>query len=261
MKELEKRNWFLEEIRVLDLADEKTSFCTKLLADSGAQVIKIEKPGGDPSRMMGPFGESLPQSEKSLFFLYNNTNKLSITLNLEHEEGRKIFRHLLKRADVVVETFPPGYLQSLGLGFVALKEINPKLIMISVTGFGATGPLNQYKSCDLVASASGGAMYVSGLPSAPLKPYGEQSYYTASLFAAIAILLALRKRVRTGQGEHIDISLQEVVISTLEHVMVRYFYEKIIFQSQGSLHWNFSFCILPCKDGLISTDPQIVPLI
>jgi crotonobetainyl-CoA:carnitine CoA-transferase CaiB-like acyl-CoA transferase len=103
-----------------------------------------------------------------------------------------------------------------------------------------------------VSSAFGGQMYVSGSPSAPpLKPFGEQSYYAASLFAAIGILLALRKRNRSGEGEHIDISLQEAVVSTLEHVMIQYFYEKTIPKRQGSLHWNNSFCILPCKDGHI----------
>ena len=133
-----------------------------------------------------------------------------------------------------------------------MSRTNPKLILVSVTGFGQDGPRSQYKSCDLVASAFGGQMYVSGSPSTPpLKPFGEQSYYAASLFAAIGILLALRKRNRSGKGEHIDISLQEAVVSTLEHVMIQYFYEKTIAKRQGSLHWNNSFCILPCKDGHI----------
>ena len=153
---------------------------------------------------------------------------------------------------LVIETFPPGYLKELGLDFEVLSEINPKLILVSVTGFGQYGPRSQYKSCDIVASAFGGQMYVSGSPStSPLKPFGEQSYYAASLFAAIGILLALRKRNHSGKGEHIDISLQEAVASTLEHVMIRYFYEKIIPKRQGNLHWNNSFCILPCKDGYI----------
>lgn len=242
----------LEGIRILDLADEKASFCSKLLADMGAYVIKIERPGGDPSRKIGPFIGNSPHLEKSLFFFHHNTNKSGITLNLENGAGRELFLRLVKRADVMVETFPPGYLDQLGLGYGVLIKTNPKLILGSVTGFGQSGPRSQYKSCDLVASAFGGQMYVSGSPSAsPLKPFGEQSYYAASLFAAIGILLALRRRNLSGKGEHIDISLQEAVVSTLEHVMIQYFYEKTIPKRQGSFHWNNSFCILSCKDGYI----------
>jgi len=256
LKMKEGKDGFLGNIRILDLADEKASFCSKLLADLGAYVIKVEKPGGDSSRKIGPFLENLTHPERSLFFHYNNTNKLGITLNIENSAGREIFFRLIKRADVVVETFPTGYLEELGLGFEVLSEINPGLILVSVAGFGQNGPRSKYKSCDLVASAFGGQMFVSGSSSTPpLKPFGEQSYYTASLFAAIGILLALRKRVHTGRGEHIDISLQESVASTLDQVMVRYLYEQIIPKRQGSLHWNYSFCILPCRDGHILMAP------
>jgi crotonobetainyl-CoA:carnitine CoA-transferase CaiB-like acyl-CoA transferase len=243
---------FLKGIQVLDLADEKASFCSKLLADLGARVIKIEKPGGDSSRRIGPFWGNSLHPEKSLFFYYNNTNKMGITLNLERKEGKSIFLRLVKKTDIIIETFRPGRLKSIGLGFDVLSRENAKLILVSVTGFGQNGPRSQYKSCDLVASAFGGPMYVSGSPlTPPLKAFGEQSYYTASLFAAIGILLALRKRDQSGGGEHIDISLQEAVVSTLDHIMIRYFYEKVILKRQGSLYWNNSFCILPCKDGHI----------
>ena len=242
----------LREIRVLDLADEKASFCSKLLADMGACVIKVEKPGGDASRAIGPFLRNSPHPERSLFFCYNNTNKLGITLNLENRDGREIFCRLVKGTDIVIETFPPGYLKELGLGFEILSELNPRLILVSVTGFGQNGPRTNHKCCDLVASAMSGQMYVSGSPSTPpLKPFGEQSYYTASLFAAVGMLLALRKRNQSGKGEHIDISLQEAATSTLEHVMIRYFYDHIIPKRQGSLYWNNAFCIVPCKDGFI----------
>ena len=242
----------LQGIRILDLADEKGSFCSKLLADLGARVIKIEKPDGDSSRKIGPFRDDLASSERSLFFSHNNTNKLGVTLNLDHPAGKDVFTKLLKGTDVVVETFPPGYLDSLGLGFKDLAKISRRLVLVSLTGFGQSGPRKGFKSCDLVASAFGGQMYVSGSPStSPLKPFGEQSYYTASLYAAIAVLLALRKRGQTGKGEHVDLSLQEAVVSTLDHVMVRYFYENVVPQRQGSMHWNHTFCILPCKDGHI----------
>ena len=239
----------LKEIQVLDLADEKASFCSKLLADLGARVVKIERPGGDPSRWKGPFWGDSPHPERSLFFCHNNTNKLGVTLNLEHREGKEIFLRLVERTDIVVESFPVGYLKKVELDFERLISRNPRLILASVTGFGQDGPRSEYKSNDLVASAFGGQMCISGsISTPPLKPAGEQSYYTASLFAAIGVLLAFRKRARSGKGEHIDVSLQESVVSTLDHVMVRYFYEKAVPQRQGSLYWNNAFCILPCSE-------------
>ncbi len=133
----------LQGIQVLDLADEKASFCSKLLADLGARVIKIEKPGGDPSREIGPFINDFPNPERSLSFFHNNTNKLGITLNLGHEHGKKVFLKLLQKTDVVVETFP-GYLRQKGLGFDVLCLENKRLIQVSVTGFGENGPRSQY---------------------------------------------------------------------------------------------------------------------
>jgi crotonobetainyl-CoA:carnitine CoA-transferase CaiB-like acyl-CoA transferase len=247
-----KAQGLLDGTRILDLADEKASFCTKLLADLGARVVKIEKPGGDVSRRMGPFWENASYPEKSLSFFYNNTSKQGITLDLAAERGREIFLELVERYDIIVETFQPGYLSKLKLEFNDLKKVNPRLILVSVTGFGQKGPRKAYKSCDLVASAYGGQMYVTGSPtSAPLKAYGEQSYYVASLFAAIGILLAIQRRSQTGIGEHIDISLQEAVTATLEHVMIRFFSEAIIAGRQGNLHWNYAFKIFECKDGFI----------
>jgi len=239
-------------IRILDLADEKASFSTKLLADLGARVVKIEKPGGDPARKRAPQQEKSSDTESNLSFCYHNTNKLSITLNLESREGRQIFLKLAQATNAVVESFPPGHLEKLDLGFEALKKINPALVLVSVTGFGQTGLRSAYKSCDLIASAFGGQMYVTGSPdSEPLKLCGEQSYLTVSLYAAISILLTLRQRGKNQCAEHIDISLQEAVISSLEHVSMRFFAEKIISERQGSLHWNNFFYVFPCKDGFM----------
>lgn len=245
----------LNGIRLLDLANEEGSFCSKLLADFGALVIKVEKPGGDPSRKIGPFGGKSPILAQSFFFAYHNSNKLGITLDLEKEEGRRIFGQLIRKVDVVVETFSPDYLEKLSLGFDALTKINPRLILASITGFGQSGPRRNYKSCDLVAAATGGQMAVSGLPALPLKPFGEQSYYTASLYGAIGILLAWRKRAQTGKGAHLDISLQEAAASTLGQVMARYRYERIIPQRQESLRGDGTFHILPCRDGHILLSP------
>ena len=250
--ELPEKEGLLHGIRILDLANEKAFFCSKVLADLGAVVIKVEKPGVDSSRTVGPRAGNASSSEASFFFSYNNANKLGITLDIEKDEGRELFIRLVQTADVVVETFRPGYLEALGCPYKAMSEANPGIILASVTGFGQTGPRSSYKSCDLVTSAFGGQMYVSGTPSTtPLRPYGEQSFYVTSLFAAIGILLALIKRRNTGKGEHVDISSQEAVAATLDHVLVRYLYDGVIQKRQGNLFWNrFSF-ILPCRDGHI----------
>ena len=252
MKFPKEKDPILAGLQVLDLADEKASYCGKLLADLGAQVIKVEPPGGDLSRKIGPFFTPSHNQAQSLFFLFNNTNKQGVTLDLREAQEKQIFLGLVQNADIVLESFQPGKLDRLGIGFETLSKANPGIILTSVTGFGQTGPLRDYKSCDLVASAVGGQMYVSGLPSnTPLKIFGQQSYFVASLYAAVGILLALQNRRQSGQGEQIDISLQEAVASTLEHVMVNFFSEGIVPKRQGSLHWNNAFCILPCTDGFI----------
>ena len=208
----------LKGVRVIDLADEKAAYCSKVLADLGAEVVKVEKPGGDPSRGYGPFSGNLAGPERSLSFWYNNSGKLGVTLDLEEPESKQRFFDLVSASDVIVESSYPGYLKTLGLDFESLSSINPGLIMASITEFGQTGPNSKYKTCDLVACASGGQMYVSGKPDkSPLKSYGNQSYFLASLFAANGIVLALRWRDRSGKGQHIDISLQEAVAAALEN--------------------------------------------
>jgi benzylsuccinate CoA-transferase BbsE subunit len=242
----------IKELQILDLSDQKASFCSKLLADFGARVIKVEKPGGCASRHIGPFVPSAFHPEASLSFHYNNTNKQSITLDLTHPRAKDLLIRLVKQADVLVESFSPGYLDELGLGYSALSKISHRLIMASVTGFGQQGPRKNYHAGDLVAAAYGGQLYISGEPSrSPLKIHGTQSYITASLYGALGILLALRKRNLTGVGEHIDISLQEAVLSTLEPISIQYFQNAFIPRRQGRLHWNRVFHIFPCKDGYI----------
>jgi crotonobetainyl-CoA:carnitine CoA-transferase CaiB-like acyl-CoA transferase len=172
-----------------------------------------------------------------------------VRVNPEHEPDR--FLELLKRADIFIETSPPGYLASLGMGYQDLSKANPRLIMISITPFGQNGPYKDYNASDITLQALGGWLSVTGEPEMPLKLYGNQAYHTASLFAANAILLALWNRHETGCGQYIDISMLECVVSTLDHVLVRYFYEDIVSGRQGSRHWNNSFDILPCVDGYI----------
>ncbi len=224
--------------RVLDLTDEKGMLCARLLADMGAEVVRVERARGDSTR--------------GLFFEANNAGKRSITLNLEVKPGQEIFKRLVKTADIVVESYQPGYLERLGLGYTELSEINPRLIMASITNFGQNGSYRGYKSCDMVASALGGQMYVCGEPQLPpLKPFGNQTYYLACLFAAVGILLALWNRHTSGRGQHIDISIQDCVVGTLDHVLVRYFYQGVVAKRQGSLYWNNAFRIFPCRDGYI----------
>jgi crotonobetainyl-CoA:carnitine CoA-transferase CaiB-like acyl-CoA transferase len=157
----------LAGICILDLADEQGSFCSKLLADLGATVIKIENPAGDPSRA-------------SKLFNYHNLNKLGITLDLQDPEGKRFFHTLIRNADALVESFSPGHLEALHLGYKWLRRINPRLVHLSITGFGQTGRRRAYHSCDSVQAAFGGQMHVSGIPAGkPLKLFGPQSPDTA----------------------------------------------------------------------------------
>jgi benzylsuccinate CoA-transferase BbsE subunit len=234
---MSRQGFALSGYRILDLTDDKGMLCSRYLADMGAEVIRIEKPGG---------------SARSLFYWATNLGKRAITLNIELELGEEIFRRLVESADVLVESFPPGYLEALGFGYPQLSQINPRLIMASITAFGQSGPYRDYKSSDIVASALGGQMYVCGeADSPPLKPFGKQSYYLASVFAAIGVMLALWRRHTSGKGQHIDISLQECVAATLDHVLVRYLYQGVVAERQGGLHWNSAFRIFPCRDGYI----------
>ncbi len=241
----------LTGIEVLDLADEKAAYCTRMLALLGARVIKIEPPAGDPARRKGPFLQGVPERE-SLPFNANHTNKQGITLNLAAPEGRQLLARLVGRADIVVETFTPEERARWGCDYGELSALNPRLIQAAVTGFGRQGPRSGYRADDLVAAAYGGAMHVTGLPDGPpLRPWGEQSYLAGSLFAALSILLALRRRGKNGQGAYLDLSLQEAMAATLEHVLIRFFHDQTIARRRGPRHWDDAFCILPCRDGFI----------
>ncbi len=196
--------------RVLDLADEKGAYCGKLLADLGAEVIKIEPPGGCRTRGFPPFLDDEPGPDCGFFFLYMNTSKRGLVLSLETEAGRETFLRLAARADLVIETFAPGWLAGVGLGYPRLRAINPWLVLTSITGFGQNGPQRHWRGSDLVAGALGGALYVTGEPEdPPVALAGMQSCIMASAFAAAGSLVALFHASTTGAGQHVDISMQE----------------------------------------------------
>jgi crotonobetainyl-CoA:carnitine CoA-transferase CaiB-like acyl-CoA transferase len=167
------------------------------------------------------------------------------------DEERDKLPDLVKNADIFIETFPVGHLASLGLGYQDLSKVNPRLIVASITHFGQSGPYKDFKSSDLIDQALGGWLSVTGGAGAPLKLYGNQAYNIASLFAVNGILLALRQRHVTGRGQYLDISITECVAAALDQVLPRYFYEGVVSQRQGSLHWNNAFRVFPCKDGYI----------
>ena len=203
----------LSPYRVLDLTNETGFMCGKMLADLGADVIKVERPGGDDSRKIGPFYNNISDSQKSLYWFAYNTNKRGITLDIESLAGRNIFRTLVGKADFILETYAPGYLDKLELSYSSLKVLNPKLIMVSITPFGQTGPYKDRKGADIVHMAEGGLMYITGDPDRPpLRMGGNQSHFLAGIHAAAGALIAHYYRMLTGQGQHVDISIQEAVL-------------------------------------------------
>ncbi len=205
----------LPRYRVLDLSGPEAAFCGKLLADYGADVVRVEPPFGDASRTRAPFAGDEADPERSLHFLFYNTNKRSITLDLQSERGRELFKRLAAGADVVLESYPVGRMNSLGLGYESLREINPGVVMASVTPFGQTGPWKDYKSSDLIALASSGFMQITGEPDGPpMRQGNEQSHFPGAQFAAASILGALYYRdFAGGEGQHIDVSMQEALIT------------------------------------------------
>jgi len=217
---------------LLDLSGPMGVYCGKLMADMGADVIKVEPPGGDSMRRIGPFlAEPLFKQKQghggsSLHWLHFNANKRSITLDIATADGRSILRRLACHADVVLESYPPGHMESLGLNYASLEAENPRLIYTSITSFGLTGPHKDFKASDLVGLAMGGYLYVTGWPhTPPTRLWGSQAYHTVSNRAYIAILLALYHRLATGLGQHIDVSMQEAVAATTEHVNTTFNYE------------------------------------
>ena len=199
----------LEGIRVLDLGPEIAApFCSRLLADYGADVVKVEPPNvGDPARHMGPYAGDEPHLEKCIPFLYLNTNKRGITLDIGTAAGREVLSDLVGSVDVVVQGFPPSESEALGLDFKTLGESNPGVVVTSITPFGLSGPYRNYSATDIVTCAISGLMYHSGdSDREPLRNALSQSLYVAGANAAVATVAALFHRMATGQGQQVDVS-------------------------------------------------------
>ena len=247
----------LKGITVLDLTWHVAGpYGTKLLADYGADVLKIEQPGhGDPARAYGPFPNDEPHHERSGTFLHLNTNKRSITVNLRDEAGKQIVKELVQWADVVTESFAPGALASLGLGYGSLRAINPSLVMCSISNFGQTGPYRDWKATEFTLAAMGGLTITTGAEDRePLKSTDHLQEYQAGSIAAFAVLGALTQRDRDGTGQHIDVSIHEIASSSADRrntLLTGYAYTGLISGREPALASSLPLGIYPCQDGYI----------
>jgi len=236
----------------IDLTDLKGQLCGRFLADLGMEVIKIEPPEGDPVRCLEPFREGPEKKRSSLRFAHLNAGKKSIVLDDLTGENRARLLSLVERADVVLESLAPGYLDSLGLGYHDLCKVNPGVVVASITGFGQTGPRRHFACTDIVAYAMSGLMYIAGDPALPpCQPPETQAYYFGSLMAALGVVAALYKREATGTGDWIDVSMQEA-LATQEHLIRLYANEGVILTREGSQHAHVAPAkIFPCRDGYV----------
>jgi len=243
----------LQGVRVLDLASELGLPCTRFLADLGADVIKVEQPGGDDTRQRPPFAGDKAEAERSLYFQHFNGNKRGVTLDLSKPDGQALFRRLAEQADVVVETFEPGTMAGWGIDYEALAKINPALIFTSITLFGQTGPWRDYKGGELIAFALSGLMALSGEPnSTPVLAPGELSSGMASMHAALAIQVALWHRLQSGKGQYIDVSVAEAAAHIGSYAVPFYSYHKQKAERVSHLETTFELHdVYPCKDGWV----------
>ena len=240
-------------MRVLDLTHHVAGpYCTKLLADFGADVVKVERPQGDLARGLPPFANDEPHIERSLLFAYLNTNKKSITLDLKTSTGISLFHRLLADADILVENFAPRVMPSLGLDYDTLAINNPSLVMVSISNFGQTGPYRDYRAADIVHYALGGLMYIFGSADRePLKHALRQTQFKAGTNAATAALVGWCHQQFTGEGQHIDVSIQECVASALRDTTSLYTYAGSTRQRQPSYTGDMPRSPVPTKDGYI----------
>jgi benzylsuccinate CoA-transferase BbsE subunit len=247
----------LSHLRALDLTDEKGFLGGKILADLGADVIKIERPGGDPSRRTGGFWGDIPHPERSLYWFAYNSSKRGITLNIKTADGREIFKKLMKTADFVIESFAPGYLDSLGLGYTDLSRINPGIIMASITPFGQAGPYRDYKDSDLVVMGLCGTLYQTGESDGPpVRISLPQSYLHAGADAAVGCMVAYHHRQAGGEGQHVDVSMQQSAAWFQANALPTWELNHVILKRSGAFRTGFYHGteqrqVWPCQDGYV----------
>ena len=242
----------LSDIKVLDLTRVLAGpYATMILADLGAEIIKVEQPGtGDDSRAYGPY-----KNGESAYFMSLNRNKRSMTLNLKTPEGKQILKDFVKQVDVLVENFRPGAMERLGLGYDVLKEINPRLVYATSTGYGQTGPYSQRPAYDAVVQAMGGIMSITGHPeSGPTRVGSSMGDITAGLFCAIGILAALHERESSGLGQMVDVAMLDCQVAILENAISRYEITGEIPKPIGNRHPS----IVPFEPFDTLTDPIMV---
>lgn len=229
----------LSGLRMVELADERSAFAGKLMAGMGADVVLVEPPGGDRSRGYEPFLEDLPGPERSLYFWHYNTGKRGIVLDLEAAGDKQTLRRLLRAADIFLESERPGRLASLGLGFEEVRALNPRLVMVSVTPFGQSGPRHDEEATDLTILAAGGPAWMCGYDDHSLPPVrgeGDQGYLTACHFAVMSALVALLWRNRSGRGQHIDVNMHAAANVTTEAGSYTWLVANDVVQRQTGRH-------------------------
>jgi crotonobetainyl-CoA:carnitine CoA-transferase CaiB-like acyl-CoA transferase len=241
----------LDGLRVLEIGTFVSApYCGKLFAGYGAEVIKIEPPGGDIARAHGPFRDGLPNPETSALFLYLNTGKKSVELDLRTAAGRDAFLRLAARADVVVENFRPADLRALGITYGTIQAANPRAVLVSITAFGQQGPYADYRSNNLIAFAMGGQMFITGTQEGgPLKNGGYQADYQGGLNGFSAAMLAVLAAERDGQGQHVDVSVQHCMAPILEAGIPYYSYMGRWAGVRRGNHMASFIGIYPCSDG------------
>ena len=243
--------------RVLDLSDERGLLCGKILADLGADVIQLEPPGGSTARNIGPFYGDDVHPEKSLFWWAYAANKRGITLKLTTADGGELLKKLVKGAHFLIESFPPGYLDGLGLGFKDLSVINPGLVMVSITPFGQDGPYAHYKAPDVVGMAMGGFMYLTGDGDRPpLRVSFPQFGFHGAAAGATGAMLAHTHRTLTGEGQHVDVSCQQAVAKALAGAPQSWDLEGIVLRRMGAYRQTSEDTMVRinwrCKDGYVN---------
>ena len=243
----------LEGVRVLDLGRGISApYCARLLADYGADVVKVERPPeGDPARRMGPFPGDVPHPEKSGLYLHLNMNKRGVTLDLEVPGGGAILEELVRTADLLVENFPPSFLPSIGLAYEDLRRVNPRLVMVSVTPFGQTGPYRDHLATEMGVFAMSGRMYTHGLPDEePLRYAPDISWFQAGATAAVPAMAALLAAQASGRGEHVDVSAMEALAGNVDNRPLFYEYSGLKAE-RGTWPGGYPQGAYPCGDGYV----------